>query len=112
MRAPRYPLHLAMFYKGLGELEWRRGRTVNISSSGVLFQVDDLLAPGAGVEFRLVLPVSAKAGRDGEICGQGHVVRQDVAPGSSRCAMVIDQYDFQPGSMPLPILQRAGDALS
>ena len=112
MRAPRYPLHLAMLYKSIGELEWHRARTVNISSSGVLFHVDDVIAPGTGVEFRLVLPVSAVAGRDGEVCGQGHVVRLDAAPGSSRCAMVIDQYDFQPGSTPLPIFQRAGEALS
>jgi hypothetical protein len=102
-----------MFYKRLGELEWRRGRTVNISSSGVLFQVDDQLAPGAGLEFRLVLPVAQHVGRDGEICGQGHVVRLDVAPvGSSRCAIVIDQYDFQPGTAPRPTFQRAGEALS
>jgi hypothetical protein len=48
-RALRYPLDLPI------EVEGATGRTRDFSSSGVFFETDRALAPGAPIEFSLVL---------------------------------------------------------
>ena len=70
--------------------------TQNISSSGVLFQVDELLPIEADLELRLQLPNVGAPGRAEVVC-RGRVVRT-VEP-SDDCpwlaaAIVISDFDF------------------
>src|SRR5205814_4526198 len=99
MRACRYPLHLTALYQPAGDIDWREGKTVDISSSGVLIQVDDPVPVGTPIEFRFVLPLAGPATTPGGICGHGRVVRLVGSPASSqwRCAVAIEQYELKPG---------------
>ena len=97
MRSARFPLHFPVRYRRVGESVWRRGTTENISSSGVLFRVDDLLPIEGDVELRLELPaVPAVFGRS-EVACRGRVART-IAPSEDQpwqaTAIIIDDYDF------------------
>jgi len=98
MRAPRFPLHLAVRYRAVGHAEWRQGKTENISSSGVLLQGGPYpLPPDTAVEFMLAL--ASTTGPRTEISCRGRVVRL-VEPMDLRkplgFAVAIEQYDFVP----------------
>ena len=98
MRAPRYPLHLTALGFSPGDIDWRAGRTVNISSSGALIQVDDPPPVGAAIEFRFVLPLGGEATGNGEIRGRARVVRLVEPSVSSQwfCGIAIEQYELTP----------------
>jgi hypothetical protein len=96
MRASRFPLHLPLRYRPIGEPEWLEGTIENISHSGVFFHVDDILQPDTGVEFRLRLPSETPTNGAPEVSCRGRVVRtvpgvDDQAPA---LAVVIEEYDF------------------
>jgi hypothetical protein len=97
MRAPRFPLHLAVRYRAVGNAEWRQGKTENISSSGVLLQGPYPLQPDTAVEFMLALATAT--GPRTEISCRGRVVRM-VDPMDRlkppAFAVAIEQYDFIP----------------
>ena len=67
MRAPRFPLRLAVRYRRIGDHEWRRGETENISRSGVLIRSDDPPELDATVELLVALDVR-KSGADTGKC--------------------------------------------
>jgi len=97
MRSARFPLHFPVRYRRLGERDWRRGTTENISSSGVLFRVDDRLPVEGDLELRLELPeIPAASGRP-ELACRGRVVRT-IAPSNEQpwqaAAIMIEDYDF------------------
>jgi hypothetical protein len=104
MRAPRFPLHLAVRYRAVGNAEWRQGKTENISSSGVLLQGSFPLQPDTAVEFMLAL-VSTTGPRT-EISCRGRVVRtielMDLQK-STAFAVAIEQYDFIPPPRPASV---------
>lgn len=50
-RAARHDLHLPMRYRVEGQTQWRDGKTVNISKSGILFSSSDLLEAQARLEI-------------------------------------------------------------
>jgi len=56
-RAPRFSAPQAVWYRPHGGLDWIEGKILNISRSGVLFQVDFPLRPNSLVEMNLTLPV-------------------------------------------------------
>jgi len=99
MRAPRFPLHLSVRYRRIGDPEWRRGETENISRSGILIRGEDPLEVDASVELLVALDVRSTGSDAGEVLCSGRVVRtvspsDDYAcPGS---AVVIDQFNFLP----------------
>jgi hypothetical protein len=83
-------------YRCLGDDPWRRGRTENISRSGVLFQVAVLVLPASTrIEFIVKLPDLEPPGGSWVQC-QGQVVRLCDAAAEGDCAMAatIDTYDF------------------
>jgi len=97
MRAPRFPLHLAVRYRAVGNPEWRQGKTENISSSGVLLQGPYPLQPDTAVEFMLALATAT--GPRTEISCRGRVVRMVDSIDRQRLpwfAVAIEQYDFIP----------------
>jgi hypothetical protein len=95
-RATRYEMSAPLVYRCVGEEEWRRGRTENISRTGVLFQAAMPVLPAATrIEFILVLPDIGPPGGSRVQCA-GRVVRQRGAAAEGACAMAatIDAYDF------------------
>jgi hypothetical protein len=95
MRAPRFPLNLAVRYRPLGHAEWREATTANISASGVLVHDAEPLQVETQVEFALVLQGTEPAGL-GQVAGHGRVVRQispDERP-ERGFAVAIDDYSF------------------
>lgn len=81
-RAPRYRLQIPLRYRSTSEQEWREGRTVNISRSGVLFRTDHLMPLQTPIEMLLALPAEVGGGEDAAtvIC-RGRVVRTIPAGG-------------------------------
>ncbi len=102
-RAQRFKLNLPVRYRLLGEDRWRQGTTENISRSGLLFRVDQLLEPTSQVEISLVLPPEIAGLSAAEVVCRGEVVRTMEAPhptGNPALAAKILQYHFQHGSIP------------
>jgi hypothetical protein len=94
MRAPRFPLQLAMRYRPLGG-EWRHATTGDVSSSGVFVQVQNPPKINTHIEFKLAL-AATDTGAPGEVHGRGRVVRV-VAPierPQAGFAVAIEEYDF------------------
>jgi hypothetical protein len=100
MRAPRFPLHMAVRFRRLGDPGWRKGQTENISRSGILIRSKDALPVQADVELRLALPPEKGGGvSPPEVFCRGRVVRT-VSPSRAQlapaAAVVIENYDFMP----------------
>src|SRR5437899_5112996 len=104
-RAQRFNLHLPLKYRPLGENDWRKGTTENISRSGMLFRAEELIAPNAQLEINLVLPAEIGGFSAAEVVCRGEVVRTvepDSPTVSPALAAKILQYHFQHGSQPIP----------
>lgn len=99
MRAPRFPLHLPVRYRRLGDHQWRRGETENISRSGVLIRSDDPPELDATVELLVALDVRKTGADAGEVLCSGRVVRY-VSPSDNHSrpgsAVAIEQFNFLP----------------
>jgi hypothetical protein len=95
-RAARYEMSAPVMYRQVGEDAWHEGRTVNVSSSGVLFECPTpVLQPGTRVEFVLVLPnLGLRSGS--RVQCRGAVVRQERRGFEACCAVAatIEAYDF------------------
>jgi len=90
----RYELSAPLAYRRVGEAEWRKGRTGNVSRSGVLFEAALPVLPAeTRIEFVLKLPDVEVHGGAWVQC-QGHVVRHGAARTEGGCAMAatIDAY--------------------
>ncbi len=100
-RAQRFKLNLPVRYRLLGEESWRQGTTEDISRSGLLFRVDQLLEPTTQVEISLVLPPEIAGLSAAEVVCRGEVVRTmqpESASGNPALAAKILQYHFQHGA--------------
>jgi PAS domain S-box-containing protein len=102
-RAQRFQLHLPLKYRQLGQNDWRKGTTENISRSGLLFHAEEALAPNALVEINLVLPPEIAGLSAAEVVCRGEVVRSadENSPRGMGPAMAakILQYHFQHGAL-------------
>jgi hypothetical protein len=84
-------------YRCLGEGKWHRGRTENISRSGVLFRtVVPVLPASTRVEFIVKLPDVEPPSGSWVRC-RGQIVRHcgTTAEGACVMAATIDAYDFR-----------------
>jgi hypothetical protein len=97
MRASRFPLHLFVRYRRVGDPQWHEGKTENISRSGVLFRAEDSMQVDTDLEIRLELPVAAPGSARPEVSCRGRVVRT-IAPSDNEpwpgSAIAIDNYNF------------------
>ena len=99
MRAPRFPLHLVLRYRRIGDEAWRETETENISRSGVFFRTDDPFEVNTIVELTMRLATGEAGHRAAEVRCRGRVVRSvsaidsAEAPGS---AVAIEDYAFLP----------------
>lgn len=93
-RATRYEMAAEVVYRRVGEGEWRQGRTVNVSRTGVLFEASAPALPAATrIEFILLLPSPGHQGCSRVRC-QGQVIRQCPHHEHRAVAASIDTYDF------------------
>ena len=67
------------------------GRTLNMSSTGVLFTTDQLLLPGRRVEVSISWPAQLNSRCALRLVARGRVVRFE----DGRAAMEIHQYEFK-----------------
>jgi PAS domain S-box-containing protein len=100
-RAQRFNLHLPLKYRLLGENDWRKGTTENISRSGMLFQAEELIPPNAQLEINLVLPAEIAGLSAAEVVCRGEIVRAmepETPTMHPALAAKILQYHFQHGA--------------
>jgi CheY-like chemotaxis protein len=100
-RAQRFNLHLPLRYRKIGEQNWRKGTTENISRSGVLFRGEEVLQPTVQLEINLVLPPEIAGLAPTEVVCRGEVVRTvqsaDTKVSPALAAKIL-QYRFHHGS--------------
>ena len=100
-RAQRFNLNLPLKYRLVGEGNWRKGTTENISRSGMLFRAEEIVSPHAMLEISIVLPVEIAGLSAAEVVCRGEVVRALEPKQPRMCpalAAKILQYHFQHGS--------------
>jgi PilZ domain-containing protein len=91
---PRFPIHVPLLYRPLGNERWRAGRTENVSCTGVLFRAEALLDLATPIELAFELPIGPSAPL---IVCVGKVIRTDPslnAHGQPTLAATIAQYRF------------------
>ena len=94
-RSDRFPIQEHMRYrtierKGSSAIQGR-GRTVDMSSRGVLFTTEGSLAPGKLLEVAVNWPAQLNGGCALQLVAVGHVVRVD----SGCAAICIEHYEFR-----------------
>ena len=101
-RAQRFNLQLPLKYRLVGENDWRKGTTENISRSGMLFRAEEMIPTNAQLEIYLVLPAEIAGLSAAEVVCRGEIVRSMKAEQPTMhpaLAAKILQYRFQHGSM-------------
>lgn len=92
--AVRFPLNLHMTVKT--PLQEHETETANISSAGVLFEVDTDLSVGSTIEFAIMMPAAVLGTpADVQVNCTGRVVRCSAEGENRTVAAVIDEYRFE-----------------
>lgn len=90
----RFPIERDIRYKVLnkkGISETRAGRTINMSSSGILFTTDQVLLPGRSLEVAVNWPAQLNDHCALKLVARGRVVRAEAG----RAALEIQHYEFR-----------------
>ena len=90
----RFPIDREIRYKVLGKRggeESGIGKTINMSSSGVLFTADQLLLPGRRVEVSISWPAQLNSQCGLRLVARGRIVRYE----GGKAALEIQQYEFR-----------------
>jgi hypothetical protein len=74
-RPARFPIKASLRYRRVGEAEWRRASTENLSGTGALFQSESPMEPNAKLEMRLALPGKVAGQPPAVVVARGTVVR-------------------------------------
>ncbi len=97
----RFPIEREVRYKVLNRKtgdELGAGKTVNMSSNGVLFTTDGILIPGRRVELAISWPAQLNSKVALKLVARGRVVRSD----DRVAAVEIQQYEFRTqGAQPM-----------
>lgn len=99
----RFPIEREVRYRVLSKRagdEAGEGKTINISSAGVLFTTEQMLLPGRRLELAISWPAQLNNKCALKLVARGRVVRFE----EGRAAMEIQQYEFR--------TQAAGSAAS
>ena len=105
----RFPIESELHYRALGPVrsaETGSGRTLNMSSGGILFTADALLPLGQRVEVAVDWPAQLNANCGLKLVAVGRVVRREA----ETAAMNIEKYDFRTRAAK-PAAAAAGSAL-
>lgn len=91
--AVRFPIEQQVRYKVFNRntIELGTGRTVNMSSNGVLFTTERVLAPGERLEVSINWPAQLDNKCPLKLVTSGRVVRSE----GGRAAIAIDRYEFR-----------------
>jgi hypothetical protein len=95
----RFPIEREVRYRVLSKRsndEAGDGRTINISSSGVLFTSQHILLPGRRMELSISWPAQLNNKCALKLVARGRVVRFE----HGRAAIEIQQYEFRTQSLP------------
>ena len=106
-QSDRFPIEREVKYRVLtkrsGE-EMGDGKTINISSSGILFSSEHMLLPGRRLEVSISWPAQLNNKTSLRLVAKGRVVRFE----HGKAAVMIQQYEFRtqspvvsPGSEPV-----------
>ncbi len=90
----RFPIEREVRYKVLSKRsadEAGGGKTVNMSSSGVLFTAEHFLLPGKRVEVSISWPAQLNNKTNLKLVARGRVVRCE----DGKAALEIQQYEFR-----------------
>jgi hypothetical protein len=90
----RFPIEREVRYKVLSKRtgqEEGTGRTINISSNGVLFTTDQILLPGKRLELSISWPAQLDNKCQLKLVARGRVARLE----QGRAAIEIQQYEFR-----------------
>ncbi len=101
----RFPIERDVRFRVLnkrGGDEAGEGRTLNISSSGVLFTSDHMLLPGRRLEVDISWPVQLNNQVALKLVARGRVVRFE----EGRAAIEIQQYEFRTQAPVAPAVPR------
>lgn len=93
-QADRFPLERDVRYKVLSKRSTEEaggGKTINMSSSGILFTSEHLLVPGKRVELSISWPAQLNNKTALKLVARGRVVRCE----DGRAALEIQQYEFR-----------------
>jgi len=95
-RVRRFSVRMPMRYRMNGEDRWRgRGRTENVSRSGVLFRAELAAALNTPIEISMALPGSISGNGAAEVVCRGTIVRVEATPAvesQPALATTISQY--------------------
>lgn len=92
--ADRFPIEREVKFRVLNrrsEDEAGSGKTVNMSSNGVLFTTDHYLVPGRRLELSISWPAQLNSRVSLKLVARGRVVRCE----EGRAAIEIHQYEFR-----------------
>ncbi|MGH9353227.1 MAG: PilZ domain-containing protein [Terriglobia bacterium] len=97
LRAPRFPVEMLVRFRGAREPAWHKGRTENVSRTGVLLRCDLEMEIDAPVEMGFILPAEVLGRPGAEVECRGFVARvEPPARGrpEARVAVTISDYRF------------------
>ena len=99
--ADRFPIEREVKYRVLSKRsgnEEGTGKTVNISSNGVLFTTDKILLPGKRLELSISWPAQLDNKCSLKLVARGRVARLE----QGRAAIEIQQYEFRTAGKNFP----------
>ncbi len=102
--ADRFPIEREVRYKVLNRKnsdEMGMGKTINMSSNGVLFTTDQDLLPGRRLELSISWPAQLNATVALKLVARGRVVRCE----EGKAAIEINQYEFRTASQASATIQ-------
>ncbi len=92
--AERFPIEREIRYRVLrmkGSETTGSGRTINMSSGGVLFTAENVLVPGRSLEVSVSWPAQLNAKCGLRLVARGRVIRFEAG----KAALQIQQYEFR-----------------
>lgn len=92
--ADRFPIEQEIRYRAVArkqQEEFGSGKTVNMSSSGILFEAGEDVAPGKQLEVSVSWPAQLNNRTPLKLVARGRVVRVD----EGRAALEIQHYEFR-----------------
>jgi hypothetical protein len=101
--ADRFPIEREVRYKILNRKdadEVGSGKTINMSSNGVLFSTEQHLLPGKRLELSISWPAQLDSKISLKLVARGRVVRSE----EGRAAIEIHQYEFRTQAAPGPVV--------
>ena len=102
----RYPIHLEVQYKVLKHRRVERlgaGRTLNISSGGVLFEADGILPPNGPIELALNWPFLLHGSCNLKLVIRGRIVRS----ADKSIAIRAEFHEFRTAGVRAPLMEVA-----